>query len=67
VAHAVEEIIANGERLANRALEGLERINRRIEAMARHNPSLEYTSREIEQVFALAAAKHIGHYMTRER
>ena len=63
-AHVVEQVITNGERLAH-ALSGLQRINRQIEETTRHSPSLEYSCREIEQVFAMAAAQHIARYMTR--
>jgi hypothetical protein len=66
-AHAVEQVISHGERLTHQALGGLARINRRIEEAARHNPNLEYGCREIETVFAMAAAQHIARYMTRER
>jgi hypothetical protein len=66
-AHVVEQVITNGERLTHDALSGLQRINRRIEETTRQSPSLEYSCREIEQVFAMAAAQHIARYMTRER
>jgi hypothetical protein len=66
-AHVVEQVIANGEWLTQHALGGLERLNRRIEEAARHNPNLEFSCREVERVFAMAAAQHIAHYMTKER
>lgn len=66
-AHVVEQVISNGERLTHHALGSLQRLNRRIEDAARHNPNLEYGCREIETVFAMAAAQHIARYMTRER
>ncbi|MDQ1246315.1 MAG: hypothetical protein QG597_683 [Actinomycetota bacterium] len=66
-AHVAYQVMANGERLAHHAIEGLQRISRRIEETTRHNPNLEYGCREIETVYALAAAQHIARYMTRER
>jgi hypothetical protein len=66
-AHVVEQVISNGERLTHHALGGLQRISRQIEDSTRHNPGLEFGCREIEQVFAMAAAQHIARYMTRDR
>lgn len=66
-AHAVERVIRNGEQLTQQALSGLERLSRRIDESSRHDPNLEFASREIERVFAMAAAQHIARYMTRER
>lgn len=66
-AHAVGQVLANGERLAHQAVGGLQRLNRQIDDASRHNPGLEFGCREIEGVFAVAAAQHIANYMTRRR
>ena len=66
-AHAVGQVLAHGERLAHQAVGGLQRLNREIEETSRHNSGLEFGCREIESVFAVAAAQHIANYMTRRR
>ncbi len=64
---AIDQAIVNGELLTQHAIGSLGRINRRIADVSRLNPDLEFACREIESVFALAAAQQIGRYMTRRR
>lgn len=66
-AHVAERVIRHGEQLVQEAFGGLERIDRRIAESSRHNPNLEFACREVERVFAMAAAQHIARYMTRDR
>jgi hypothetical protein len=64
---AIDQAIINGELLAQHAIGSLGRINRRIADVSRLSPDLEFACREIESVFALAAAQQIGRYMARRR